>query len=291
MEVASPPPVPFGRGSAKRHYPGSPGFVDATNRNPFAMISGDSSDEYMQQRSFKRRRFTSTDEMMGGDTENNQNQSFVQFQQPIVAKGNYTISSHGPHSKRSRTEHQSTQQINELQNVVNSHGAEIESLKSDKVGLEESLNTLKTDLAQAALLQTNLKLPTRHWATRPAPFRYGVLRCPEEEWLHSQILQVVPRQGEPCRWLGQALAKARQQFWWLEGRWRLEEQWRRRPWQRLEGRCRLEGRWQRRKREVCRQRRSEYFLRGHEKERQMSTWRCMQVVQDDDGDVWHKRLE
>mmetsp|Transcript_27023 Transcript_27023/g.59441 ORF Transcript_27023/g.59441 Transcript_27023/m.59441 type:complete len:224 (-) Transcript_27023:304-975(-) len=145
MEVASPPPVPFGRGSAKRHYPGSPGFVDATNRNPFAMISGDSSDEYMQQRSFKRRRFTSTDEMMGGDTENNQNQSFVQFQQPIVAKGNYTISSHGPHSKRSRTEHQSTQQINELQNVVNSHGAEIESLKSDKVGLEESLNTLKTE--------------------------------------------------------------------------------------------------------------------------------------------------
>ena len=94
MEVASPPPVPFGHGSTKRHYPGSPGFVDATNRNPFAMISGDSSDEYMQQRSFKRRRFTSTDEMMGGDTENNQNHSFMQFQQPIVTKGN-TISSHG----------------------------------------------------------------------------------------------------------------------------------------------------------------------------------------------------
>ena len=51
----------------------------------------------------------------------------------------------GPHSKRSRTEQQSTQQINELQNVVNSHGAEIESLKSDKVGLEESLNKLKTE--------------------------------------------------------------------------------------------------------------------------------------------------
>ena len=101
MEVASPPPVPFGHGSnrAKRHFPGSPGFVDSTNRNPFAMIPGDSSDEYMQQRSFKRRRFTSTDESMGADTENNQNQSFMQFQQqqqPMVTKGNSNfLSAHG----------------------------------------------------------------------------------------------------------------------------------------------------------------------------------------------------
>ncbi len=91
MEVASPPPVPFGHGNsrAKRHFPGSPGFVDSTNRNPFAMIPGDSSDEYMQQRSFKRRRFTvSADESMGADTENNQNHSFMQFQQQhVVAKG------------------------------------------------------------------------------------------------------------------------------------------------------------------------------------------------------------
>jgi len=149
MEVASPPPVPFGHGNAgtKRHFPASPGFVDTSNRNPFAMIPGDSSDEYMQQRSFKRRRFTSTDESMGADTENTQNHSFMQFQQqqPIVAKGNsYSSSVHGASSKRCRTENQSTPQI-DLQHVVNSQGAEIESLKSDKVGLENSLNTLKTE--------------------------------------------------------------------------------------------------------------------------------------------------
>jgi DNA repair exonuclease SbcCD ATPase subunit len=224
MEVASPPPVPFGHGSnrAKRHFPGSPGFVDSTNRNPFAMMPGDSSDEYMQQRSFKRRRFTSPDELMGADTENNQNQSFVQFQQqqpPMVAKGNSNfLSAHGksvkhclrrgpeflrcdveclacaghmfsselahfmrshlsciimpkrekrfccnilqvlfyltvpaclpslfhqinyssgPSSKRCRTESEVTQQI-DLQN-------EIESLKSEKAGVENSLTTLTTE--------------------------------------------------------------------------------------------------------------------------------------------------
>jgi hypothetical protein len=92
MEVASPPPLPFGHGSAgtKRHFPGSPaGFVDhnsSTSRSPFAMIPGDSSDEYTQQRSFKRRRFTSADESMGADTENTQNHSFLQFQSSMVGK-------------------------------------------------------------------------------------------------------------------------------------------------------------------------------------------------------------
>mmetsp|Transcript_1322 Transcript_1322/g.3369 ORF Transcript_1322/g.3369 Transcript_1322/m.3369 type:complete len:122 (-) Transcript_1322:246-611(-) len=42
-------------------------------------------------------------------------------------------------------EHQSTLQINELQNVVNSQGAEIEGLKSEKAGLEDSFNRLKTE--------------------------------------------------------------------------------------------------------------------------------------------------
>ena len=94
MEVASPPPLAFGAGS-KRHFPGSPGFVDATNsRSPFAMIPGDSSDEYMQQRAFKRRRFTSADESMGADTENTQNHSFMQFQS-MAAKG--APSSHAHH--------------------------------------------------------------------------------------------------------------------------------------------------------------------------------------------------
>jgi len=148
MEVVSPPPVPFGHGTnrSKRHFPGSPGFVDSTNRNPFAMIPGDSSDDYMQQRSFKRRRFTLTDESMGADTENNQNHAFVQFQQqPIVAKGNSnSLSAYGPSSKRCRTESQVTQQI-DLQNVVNSQGAEIGSLKSEKVGLENSLTALRTE--------------------------------------------------------------------------------------------------------------------------------------------------
>lgn len=138
MEVASPPPVPFGHGSnrAKRHFSGSPGFVDSTNRNPFI---ADSSDEYMQHRSFKRRRFTSSDESMGADTENNQNHSFMQFQQqPIVAKGHsISLSTQGP-SKRCRTESQATQQQLHLQN-------EIESLKSEKTGLENSLTTLRTE--------------------------------------------------------------------------------------------------------------------------------------------------
>ena len=87
MEVASPPAAPFGHASnrAKRHFPGSP----SPNRNPFAMIPGDASDEYMQQRSFKRRRFAAPDESMGTGTENNQNHSFMQFHhQPIVAKRN-----------------------------------------------------------------------------------------------------------------------------------------------------------------------------------------------------------
>jgi len=151
MEVASPPPLPFGHGSAgtKRHYPGSPaGFVDhnsSTNRSPFAMIPGDSSDEYMQQRSFKRRRFTTADESMGADTENTQNHSFLQFQSSTVGKTCSSPASfaHGSSSKRSRTESMNTQI--DLQNVVNSQGAEIESLKSDKAAIENSHNTLRTE--------------------------------------------------------------------------------------------------------------------------------------------------
>lgn len=152
MEVASPPPAPFGHGTprTKRQFPGSPGFVDGTNRNPFAMIPGDASDEYFHQRSFKRRRFASTDESMGADVENNQNHPFMQFQQqPIVAKGNFSSPSvhvnPGPSSsKRSRTESQDAQQT-DLQNIVHSQGAEIQSLKSEKAGLENSLNTLTTE--------------------------------------------------------------------------------------------------------------------------------------------------
>lgn len=104
------------------------------------MIPGDSSDEYMQQRSFKRRRFTaSADESMGADTENNQNHSFMQFQQQHVAKGTSNpLINHGPSAKRSRTENHYVTQQNELQNEIN-------SLKSEKAGLESSLATLNTE--------------------------------------------------------------------------------------------------------------------------------------------------
>ena len=51
------------------------------------MIPADASDDYMQQRSFKRRRFTSFDEIMGEDIENNLNQPFAQVQQqPLISK-------------------------------------------------------------------------------------------------------------------------------------------------------------------------------------------------------------
>lgn len=49
----------------------------------------------------------------------------------------------GSSSKRSRTESVNTQI--DLQNVVNSQGAEIESLKSDKAAIENSHNTLRTE--------------------------------------------------------------------------------------------------------------------------------------------------
>jgi len=147
MEVASPPPVPFGN-RAKRHYPGSPGFVDSTNRNPFASIPSDSSDEFMHQRSFKRRRFTTPDESMGADTENNQNHSFMQFQhQPSLVKGNTNpFTTHGPgsSSKRCRTEnHQVAQQQQQQQQIDMQN--EINSLKSEKEGLTNSLATLRTE--------------------------------------------------------------------------------------------------------------------------------------------------
>jgi hypothetical protein len=68
MEVASP--LTFGSAGAKRHYPGSPGFVDTNH--PFAMIDS-AAEEYVPQRAFKRRRFLA-DECMD-ESENTQNHS------------------------------------------------------------------------------------------------------------------------------------------------------------------------------------------------------------------------
>ena len=71
MEVASPLTFSHTSAGAKRQFPCSPGF-DTTNRSPFS--AGMDSDEFVPQRSFKRRRFT-VDESMEGDTENSINQS------------------------------------------------------------------------------------------------------------------------------------------------------------------------------------------------------------------------
>jgi hypothetical protein len=66
MEVVSP--LPFGHSAAgnKRQFPGSPGLVDSTNRSPFTMHM--ESDEYVNPRSFKRRRFTADDTMTDSDS-------------------------------------------------------------------------------------------------------------------------------------------------------------------------------------------------------------------------------
>ena len=71
MEVASPLTFSHTSAGAKRQFPCSPGF-DTTNRSPFS--AGMDSDEFVPQRSFKRRRFT-VDESMEGDSENTINQS------------------------------------------------------------------------------------------------------------------------------------------------------------------------------------------------------------------------
>jgi hypothetical protein len=92
MEVASP--LTFGSAGAKRHYPGSPGFVDP-NRS-FAMMDasatngGEPANEFMQPRAFKRRRFTMSDDsaMESDNAENSQNHAF-----PMHA-----MSSRGPFS-------------------------------------------------------------------------------------------------------------------------------------------------------------------------------------------------
>ena len=74
MEVASP--LPFSHNSAgnKRQFPCSPSF-DTTNRSSFSAGMG-ATDEYGQQRSKRRR--TTFDESMEGDSENNINQSSFQ---------------------------------------------------------------------------------------------------------------------------------------------------------------------------------------------------------------------
>ena len=64
MEVASPLPFSHASAGSKRQFPGSPGLVDSTNRNPFShpnhnesnSMMESSSEEYVHAR-MKRRRF------------------------------------------------------------------------------------------------------------------------------------------------------------------------------------------------------------------------------------------
>ena len=83
MEVASPLSFVPNSAGPKRHLPCSPSFVD-TSLNPF-----DSSDDFMQHRSFKRRRFN-MDVSMEGDSENSVNHVSLPVhhnQQPKTAFG------------------------------------------------------------------------------------------------------------------------------------------------------------------------------------------------------------
>jgi hypothetical protein len=93
MEVASPLTFDHTVAGTKRQFPCSP--FDTTNRSQFAGI--ESSDEFVQQRSFKRRRF-SVDESMEGDSENTVNQSpFLSHsahQKPFLSASNGECRSH-----------------------------------------------------------------------------------------------------------------------------------------------------------------------------------------------------
>lgn len=93
MEVASPLTFDHTVAGTKRQFPCSP--FDTTNRSPFAGM--ESPDEFVQQRSFKRRRFA-VDESMEGDSENTVNQSpFLSHsanQKPFLSSSNGECRSH-----------------------------------------------------------------------------------------------------------------------------------------------------------------------------------------------------
>ncbi|CAJ1954343.1 unnamed protein product [Cylindrotheca closterium] len=137
MEVASP--LPFGHTAAgtKRQFPCTPVAFDTTNCSPF----GESGDDFLHQRSFKRRRFA-VDESMEGDTENSVNQTpfnnHQAFQKPFLSASS-ALSAQS--FKRSRTE---TPQ-HELEKVVTSQANEIQSLKDDKQKVETSFNDFKSE--------------------------------------------------------------------------------------------------------------------------------------------------
>ncbi|KAG7359833.1 hypothetical protein IV203_034931 [Nitzschia inconspicua] len=145
MEVASP--LTFSSAGAKRHYPGSPGFVDPNIS--YAMMDAsatnvgdpDSTNQFIHQpRAFKRRRFATIEDsaMESDNTENSQNHAFPMH--AMVARGPFST----PACKRSRTDANNQLHLGEdLRKIVETQAAEISSLKSEKAGLENSFNALK----------------------------------------------------------------------------------------------------------------------------------------------------
>mmetsp|Transcript_44685 Transcript_44685/g.54100 ORF Transcript_44685/g.54100 Transcript_44685/m.54100 type:complete len:235 (+) Transcript_44685:135-839(+) len=155
MEIASPLPIPRGRGGTKRAFVCSP-FMD-DDSNPFGSGSRvDAIDNFSScgasitntdmscGNAFKRRRFT-TDENMEEPFSGRLPLSTLPLQQQ---------SSGTPSTKRARTEtqHQSWNQAHakeqiaiELQRVVDQQAAEIERLKAEKDAVQESFTKLKSD--------------------------------------------------------------------------------------------------------------------------------------------------
>jgi hypothetical protein len=104
------------------------------------MIDASSTDEFMvPQRAFKRRRFTMNDESMESETENTQNHS------AIVPRGPFSSNFHhqGQSFKRCRTEVLIPSEQADLQKLVDSQSAEIQTLKSEKISLQNSFSALK----------------------------------------------------------------------------------------------------------------------------------------------------
>jgi len=104
----------------------------------------DSSDEFVQHRSFKRRRFN-MDVSMDGDSENSVNQASFPMHHTQQQKTTLFASTNAGAStfKRSRSDAASPQ--SDLHKVVESQASEIEDLKHHKSNLESSLDSLKSE--------------------------------------------------------------------------------------------------------------------------------------------------
>jgi len=171
MEVVSPPL--FGRVNqgAKRRF-GSPSANCSTSAvatasntaDDFDMMADDCSSSYGFQATKRRKRF-SNDGIGGSGGENNNNFTFHQSKEnwslsPFVQATSSSRPLHGgaataTSNKRSRATSQqhseaacSTQKIEELQQMVDRQGAEIQRLKSEKDSIQASATQLSTQHAK-----------------------------------------------------------------------------------------------------------------------------------------------